>query len=150
MSEPRNYDLSAKAGGERQCYEHVLKATGLKDGQNAFLGSAPPILNCMLAVFGGKAHADSPPGGLLEKVVFRLRFVEYATINDLIGKILDCLPMEDDGRVFYFGSRNKFCPDPPEIVQVAFELNDQKVNGFAADVELVAGINLMQTGGATP
>lgn len=147
---PRNYDLTAKSEGERLCYEHILKATGLENGQNAFLGSAPPILNCMVALFGGKAHTDSPPGGLLEKAVFRLRFIEYATINDLVGKILDCLPLETDGRVIYFGPRNKFCPDPPEIVQVNFDVAGQTVPGFAADVELVAAINLMQISGATP
>ena len=144
----RELDLQARAVRERICFNHLCAATGSKEGQNAFMGKAPRILNCWLARFGGKAHVDSPPDGISEKVVVAFRYVERDSIEALIAKMLNSLPIENVDGVWYFGPRIKYCPDIPEIVDLDFDVGGQKVPGFAADLELFAGISMRKNGGA--
>ncbi len=144
----RELDLQARAVRERICFNHLCTATGSKEGQNAFLGKAPRILNCWLARFGGRAHVDSPPDGISEKVVVAFRYVERYAIEELMVRMLNSLPIENVDGVWYFGPRIKYCPDIPEIVDLDFEVNGQKVPGFAADLELFAGISMRAGGGA--
>lgn len=138
----RNFDVQARSVREKICFDRLCAATGSQDGQNAFLGKAPSILNCWVARFGGKAHIESPADGISEKVVIQLRYVERAEIESLISKMLNALPIESESGIWYFGPRVKYCPDMPEIVEVPFEIGSQKVDGFAADLELFACMSL--------
>lgn len=138
----RNIDPAARTRREKICFEHLCHATGSKEGQNAFNGKAPPTLNCWVARFGGKAHIDSPPDGVSEKVFIQFRYVEKSEIETLIGKMLNSLPIEGIDGIWYFGPRVKYCPDIPEIAEIPFDVNGAKVEGYAADLELFACISL--------
>lgn len=142
------HDLGARQAGERICFDHLCQATGCKDGQNAFFGKSPKILNCWVARFGGKPHIDSPPMGIAEKVVVAMRHTDRAEIDAWISKMLDSVPLRAAGGVTYFGPRAEFSPDIPEIVELEFEVNGQAVPGYAADLELFGCIDLMPPNGS--
>lgn len=135
-------DPTGQYDGERQCYEHVVHAAGLKDGQNAFFNATPSTLNATTFLFGGKCHTDSPPMGLAEKVTVRMRYANQEDIQSIVAKFRNALPLRNN-RVIYFGWRFEYAAETPELVPTEFEMpNNQKVKGWSADFELVCCLNL--------
>lgn len=142
------FDPGARADAERSVYDHLVGAMGLKDKQSAFLNQTASVLNSCSFLFGGNCGIDSPPLGIAEKLVVRLRYAERAKLEEAYDAMCNALPMRGNGgRVIYVGFRCEWGFERPEVLDVAVDLGNGKTAVvWAADVELRAIFGLRRIG----
>lgn len=142
------FDPDARKQAERMAYEHLVDAMELKDRQSAFLNQTADVINSCAFLFGGKCGIDSPPMGIAEKLVVRMRYTDRAKLETALDRLCNAVPMKGNGNpICYVGFRCEWGYERPEVLDTLVDLGKgQTVTVWAADVELRAVFGLVRSG----
>lgn len=142
------FDPNARQEAERIAYEHLVDAMGLTDKQSAFFDQTPETINSCAFVFGGNCGMDSPPMGIAEKLVVRMRYADRAALYEAFDRLCNAVPLKGNGQpIVYVGFRCEWGYERPEAVEVLLDLGQgRQVPMWAADVELRAVFGLVRSG----
>ncbi len=141
------FDPHARADAERLIYDHLVDAMALKDKQSAFLNQTPEIMNACGFEFGGDCGIESPPMGIAEKLVLKLRFADRTMLEEKMDLLCNAVPMRGRERVIYVGFRSEHGYERPPVIDVIVPIAPGKtVTAWAADVELRAVFGLKRSG----
>jgi len=141
------FDPNARADTERKIYDHLVDAMELKDRQSAFLNQTPEAINACGFEFGGNCGIDSPPMGIAEQLVVKLRFADRELLEKKMDMLCNAVPMRGRDRVIYVGFRCEHGYERPRVVDVNVLIAPGKtVTVWAADVELRAVFGLRRSG----
>ena len=143
------FDPNARQTAERAVFDHLVAAMELKEKQSAFLNQTATTINSCSFVFGGNCGMDSPPMGIAEKLVVRMRYADRTALETAFDRMCNALPLRGgaEGRVIYAGFRSEHGYERPEVLDVSVDIgNGKTVTVWAADVELRAVFGLMRSG----